>query len=71
VPLQKAVNLEDCSHDRWGLPHDATHTKLEVLSAVHFIAKTWRFITPTTVKKYFVKYGFSIDHVSSNDDSAV
>jgi hypothetical protein len=45
--------------------------KLDVLSAMHFIAEAWSLITPTTVKNCFVKCGFLIDHVSSNDDSAV
>jgi hypothetical protein len=45
--------------------------KLDVLSAVHFIAEAWRLMTPTTIKNCFVKCGFSIDHVSSNEGSAV
>jgi hypothetical protein len=45
--------------------------KLDVFSAMHFTAETWRLITPTAVKNCFVKRGFSIDHVSSSDDSAV
>jgi hypothetical protein len=45
--------------------------KLEVLYAVHFTAEAWRLITPTTIKNCVVNCGFSIDHVSSNDDSAV
>jgi hypothetical protein len=45
-----------------GLPQKATQMKLDVLSAMHFIAEPWRLTTPR---------GFSIDHVSSNDDSAV
>jgi hypothetical protein len=45
--------------------------KLGVLSAVHLIAEPWRLITLTTIKNCFVKYGFSIDHVSSNNNSAV
>jgi hypothetical protein len=35
------------------------------------IAKTWRLTTPTTMKNCFVKCGFSIDQVSSNNGSAV
>jgi hypothetical protein len=54
-----------------GLLQDATQMKLQVLSAMHFIAGVWRLITSTTIKNCFVKRGFSIDHVSSNDDSAV
>jgi uncharacterized protein YunC (DUF1805 family) len=38
---------------------------------LHLIAESWRLITLTTIKNYFVKCGFSIDHVSSKDDSAV
>jgi hypothetical protein len=54
-----------------GLLQDATQMKLGVLSALHFIAETWRLITPTTINNCFVKCGFSVDHASSNDDSAV
>jgi hypothetical protein len=68
VPVQKAVDLENCSHDRWGT---ATQMKWDVLSAVHFIAGAQRLITCTTIKNSFVKCGFTDDHVSSNDDSAV
>jgi hypothetical protein len=45
--------------------------KLNVLSAMHFIAKPWRLITRTTIKNCSVKCGFSIDQVSSNDICAV
>jgi hypothetical protein len=45
--------------------------KLNVLSAVHFIAEAWRLTTPTTIKNCFVKCGFSIDHASSKDECAV
>jgi hypothetical protein len=45
--------------------------ELDVLSAVHFIAGAQRLITSTTVKNFYVKCGFSNDHISSNDDSAV
>jgi hypothetical protein len=45
--------------------------KLDVLSAMHFMAEAWRLITPTTIKNCFVKCGYSIVHVSSTDDSAV
>jgi hypothetical protein len=45
--------------------------KLYVLSTVHLIAEPWRLITPTAIKNCYVKCGFSTDHVSSNDDSAV
>jgi hypothetical protein len=54
-----------------GLLQNATQTKLDVLSAVDFIAEAWRLITPTTIKNCFVKCGFLTDYVSSNGDSAV
>jgi hypothetical protein len=54
-----------------GLLQDGTQMKLDVLSAVHFIAEVWRQITPSTIKNCFVKCGFSNDNVSNNDDSAV
>jgi hypothetical protein len=54
-----------------GLLQDAAQMKLDVLSAVRLIADYWRLITPTTVKKCFVKCGFSIERVSTNDDSVV
>jgi hypothetical protein len=38
---------------------------------MHFVEEAWRFTTPTTIKNFCVKCGFSIDHVSSNYDSAV
>jgi hypothetical protein len=38
---------------------------------MHFIAEVWRLITPGTIKNFFVKCGFSIDHGGCNDDSAV
>jgi hypothetical protein len=45
--------------------------KTDVLSAVHFIAEAQRLITPTVIKNCFVKCGFSNDHVSRIDNSAV
>jgi hypothetical protein len=54
-----------------GLLQDAAHMKLDMLSAMHLIVETWRLITPATIKNCFVKCGFLIDDVSSNDDSAV
>jgi hypothetical protein len=41
--------------------------KQDVLSAICFTVKTWRLITPTTIKNCFVKCGFSNDHVNNND----
>jgi hypothetical protein len=54
-----------------GLLQDATQMKLDVLSAMHFTAEALKVITPTTIKNCSVKCGFSIDHISSNDGSAV
>jgi hypothetical protein len=36
------------------------------VSAMHFIAESWRLITPTTVKNCFAKHGSSTDLSSSN-----
>jgi hypothetical protein len=49
------------------LLQDLTQMKLDVLSAMHFIAEAWRLITSTIIKNCFVKCGFSID-VSRNGD---
>jgi hypothetical protein len=54
-----------------GLLQVAAQVKLDVLSAVHFTAEAWGLVTPTAVKNYSVKCGFSTDHVSSNDGSSV
>jgi hypothetical protein len=35
-----------------GLLQDASQMLLDVLSALHFIAETWRVLTPTTIKNY-------------------
>jgi hypothetical protein len=45
--------------------------KLDVWSVAHLIVEPWRLTTRTTIKNCFVKCGFSIDHVSSKDGSAV
>jgi hypothetical protein len=71
MPLQKAANFKDCSHNRWGLPQDTADMKLGVLSAMHLIAEPSRLITSIAIKNFFVTCGFSTDHVSSNDDTAV
>jgi hypothetical protein len=55
----------------WGLLQDAAQMKLDVLSAMHFITEAWRLIKPTTNKNCFVRCGFSSDHTSNNDDSAL
>jgi hypothetical protein len=54
-----------------GLLQDAIQTNLNVLSAKHFIEEAWSLITSSTIENCFMKYGFSTDHVSSNNDSAV
>jgi hypothetical protein len=64
--IQKTVAVID-----GGLLQDGTQMKLDVLSAVHFVAEVWRLVKPTTIKNVFVKCGFSNDHVSSNDGTAV
>jgi hypothetical protein len=73
MPLQKAADFKDCSYDMvvGGLLQDAAQMKLDVLSAMHIIAESWRLITHTTIKNYFVRCAFLIDHVSSNDDSTM
>jgi hypothetical protein len=44
---------------------------LVVLCAAHFIVEAWRLIASTAIKNCFVKCGFSNDHTSRNDESAV
>jgi hypothetical protein len=70
MPFQKAVHFEDCSHDRWGTDPRCC-TNLNVLFRKHFTAVFWSLITSNTIKNCFMKCGLSIDHVSSNNDSAV
>jgi hypothetical protein len=45
--------------------------KLDMISATHLIAEPSGLITHTTIKDRIVKCGFSTDHVSSSDESAV
>jgi hypothetical protein len=45
--------------------------KLDVLSAMQFIAEAKRLITHTTIKNCFVKFSFSNYYVSSSDDGEV
>jgi hypothetical protein len=71
MPLQKAADFEDCSHDKWETEVRCCQMKLDVLSAMHFIAEASGVIMPTRIKNRFEKCGYSNDHVSSNDDSAV
>jgi hypothetical protein len=71
VPLKKAVDSEDCSHDGWGNAPRCCTDETELLSAVQFITESWRLITLTTIKNCFVKCGFSVDHVSRNDDNVM
>jgi hypothetical protein len=42
--IQKTVAMTDR-----GLLQDVAHMKLDVLSAVHFIAEAWGLVTPTTI----------------------
>jgi len=35
---------------------DAPKMKINLLTALHFIAEAWRQITPTTIQKCFKKY---------------
>jgi hypothetical protein len=65
------VDLEECSHNRSGTALICYTDEADVLSAMHFIAEAWRLITPTTIKNCFMNCGFSVDHVSSNVDSAM
>jgi hypothetical protein len=71
MPFQKAVHFKDCRMINRRLLQDAEQMNLNVLSTKHFTEETWSLITPNTMKNCFVKSGFSIDHVSSNNDSAV
>jgi hypothetical protein len=50
------------------LLQDTGHMKRDVLYAVQLLAEPWILITSTTIKKCFVKCGFSSDRVGSNDD---
>jgi hypothetical protein len=52
-----------------GLIQASAQMMLDVLSTVHTITEQ-RLITPNTNKNCFVKCGFLIDRVSSNDDIA-
>jgi hypothetical protein len=63
--IQKTVVMTD-----GGPLQDATQIKLDVLSAMHFIAEGCRLVIPTIIKNYFLKCGFSND-VNSNDDRVV
>jgi hypothetical protein len=71
MPLQTAANFEDYSHDKWETEVRCCQMKLDVLSAIHFIAEASGVITPTTIKNRFEKCGYSNDHVSSNNDNAL
>jgi hypothetical protein len=43
--IEKTVAMTD-----GGLLQDATHMKVDVLSAMHFIVKAWRFLTHNEIK---------------------
>jgi hypothetical protein len=50
------------------------HLSITILShtrQAHHRMTTWKLTTPTTIKNCFVRYDFSTDHVSSNEDTAV
>jgi hypothetical protein len=67
MAVQKAANIEDCRHDRWGtIPRCCTQMRLDVLLAMCLLAGPRREIIPTTIKNCSVKCGFLIA-VSSND----
>jgi hypothetical protein len=65
MPYRKQLILKTVVTIDGELLQVAAQRKLYVLSAV-----PWRSITPTIIKNFFVKGGFLIDHVSSNDGSA-
>jgi hypothetical protein len=72
--IHKAADFEYCSHDRWETAprwctDEAVCVVCNALSSRNL--ETDRLITPTTIKNCFVKSGFSIDHVNSNDENAV
>jgi hypothetical protein len=54
-----------------GLLQDAVQMKLGVLSVMPLIAEPWRLTTPTAIKNCFVKFSFLIEHISTNDNSAM
>jgi hypothetical protein len=54
-----------------GLLQDTARMKLDMLSAMHFMAEAWRLITPTANKDSSVNCGSLTDHVGSNEDIAV
>jgi hypothetical protein len=45
--------------------------KLDVLSAMCFIAEDWGLVKPTTIKNCFLKCHFLNSHVSGDNDSAM
>jgi hypothetical protein len=49
---------------------DVALMNFSALFAVHLI-EAWRFIAATTIKNCFVNCGFSVDRISSDDDSAL
>jgi hypothetical protein len=53
------------------LLEDAAQMKMDALPVFNLTVEHSRLTTPSTTKNCFVKCGFSTDHVSSNDDSAV
>jgi DDE superfamily endonuclease. len=49
---------------------DASNMKINLLTALHFIAEAWKQITPTTIENCFKKCGFSSDgeYIDVNND---
>jgi hypothetical protein len=50
------------------LLHDATLMKVNVLDALHFIAKSWHCITHTTIVNCFQKCGFNLNQTNDGED---
>jgi hypothetical protein len=68
VPLQKAVDSKDCSYDRWGIAPRCSCDEAECVDCNVLHGRSLEFVTPTAIKNFFVKSGFSNDCVISNDE---
>jgi hypothetical protein len=64
--ISKTVGMMDR-----GLFKNAAQMNLNVLSTKHFTEEAWSLITSSTIKNCFTKCGFSIYHISSNNNSAL
>jgi hypothetical protein len=71
MPLQKSADFEDCSHDRWGTTPRYCINEAGCVVCNALNSRTLGFGNTTTIKNCFLKCGFSTDHVSHSDDSAV